>query len=320
MKSLKKIFISSLLLLILSSCKSDKAITYKRGKVKFETIALSSKIAGRINNIYVEEGQSVKKGDTLALLDIPEIDAKMMQTEGAVTAARGLFNMASNGATADQLNQINSKIDASIAQLNFAQESYKRLQNMYKDSLISLQQFDEVKMKRSMAKAQVTALKAKRIEIRKSARIEQLDQAQGQLKRALGAQEEVLTAAKEKYVIAPTNMSIETISLQEGELLTPGYSLFNGYKKNSVFFRFTIPESKVYDFEIGKSIILINPFTKEEITAKITSIKQLASYANITSTAPLYELSEAIYELKTVPTSDISKQKFYLNATILIKQ
>ena len=320
MKSFKNIFVSSLLLLILSSCESDKAITYNRGKVKFETIALSSKLAGRISNIYVEEGQTVKKGDTLALLDIPEIDAKMMQTEGAITAATGLLNMASNGATIDQLNQLNSKIDASKAQLNFAQESYKRLQNMYKDSLISLQQFDEVKMKRNMAKAQVTALESKRNEIHKSARIEQLDQAKGQLERALGAQEEVLTASKEKYVIAPANMSIETISLQEGELLTPGYSLFNGYKKNSVFFRFTIPESKVYDFEIGKSITLLNPFTKEEITAKITSIKQLASYANITSTAPLYELSEAIYELKIVPTSDLSQQRFYLNATILIKQ
>jgi HlyD family secretion protein len=319
MKLIRNLFIISLTVLTISACGNDEKISYNRGKVKFETISISGKLAGRVSKIYIKEGESVKKGDTLALLDIPEINAKMMQAEGAVTAATGLLNMASNGATLEQMDQINGKIDASKAQLKFAQKSYNRLQKMYADSLISLQQFDEVKMKRDMAKAQVSALEAKRNEVHKSARTEQLDQAKGQLKRAMGAKQEVLTAANEKLIIAPADMSIETISLQEGELLTPGYVLFNGYKKNSVFFRFTVPESKVYDFEVGKSLILTNPFTKEEVTTRIASIKQLAQYANITSTAPLYELSESIYELKVVPTSDISEQKFYLNATILIK-
>ena len=319
MKLIRNLFIISLTVLTISACGNDEKISYNRGKVKFETISISGKLAGRVSKIYINEGESVKKGDTLALLDIPEINAKMMQAEGAVTAATGVLNMASNGATLEQMDQINGKIDASKAQLKFAQKSYNRLQKMYADSLISLQQFDEVKMKRDMAKAQVSALEAKRNEVHKSARTEQLDQAKGQLKRAMGAKQEVLTAANEKLIIAPADMSIETISLQEGELLTPGYVLFNGYKKNSVFFRFTVPESKVYDFEVGKSLILTNPFTKEEVTTKIASIKQLAQYANITSTAPLYELSESIYELKVVPTSDISEQKFYLNATILIK-
>jgi len=45
----------------------------------------------------------------------------------------------------------------------------------------------------------------------------------------------------------------------------------------------------------------------------------LAQYADITSTAPLYELSESIYELKVIPVSDTSKNKLFMNATILIK-
>ena len=320
MKSFKNIFLVGVVALTLGSCGNNKEITSYRGKVKFETISVSSKLAGRISKIYVEEGQAVKKGDTLALLDIPEVNAKMTQAEGAITVAKGQLNMAFKGATKEQLNQIDSKINAGKAQLNFAQESYNRLQAMYKDSLVSLQQFDEVKMKRDMAKAQVSALESKRKEVSKSARIEQIDQAKGQLNRAIGAKEEVLSAAKEKFVIAPANMSIETISLEEGELLTPGYSLFNGYKKESVYFRFTVPESKVYDFEIGEQLTLVNPFTKEEINAKIVTIKQLAQYADITSTAPLYGLTESIYELKVIPMSDISKHKFYINATILIKK
>lgn len=71
-----KIGISLINLLVLASCNNEEAITPYRGKVKFETISVSSKLAGRINKLYVAEGDEVQKGDTLAFLDIPEINAK----------------------------------------------------------------------------------------------------------------------------------------------------------------------------------------------------------------------------------------------------
>ncbi|MGA8854136.1 MAG: biotin attachment protein, partial [Christiangramia sp.] len=168
--------------------------------------------------------------------------------------------------------------------------------------------------------AQVLALEAKRDEIKKGARREQIDQAQGQLNRALGSKEEVLSASNEQYLTAPADMSVETISLNEGELLTPGYALINGYEKGSIYFRFTIPESEIYDFKVGNSLTIINPYTKEETAAKVVAIKQLAQYADITSTAPLYELSESIYELKMVPTTENTAEHFFMNSSILIKQ
>ncbi|HLV43175.1 MAG TPA: biotin/lipoyl-binding protein [Brumimicrobium sp.] len=310
---------SSIVLFSISSCTENEKTTLNRGKVKFETVSISSKLGGRVAKIYVEEGQQIQKGDTLAFIDIPEVVAKMMQAEGAIMSAQGQLEMAFNGATNEQLIQIDQKLNSAIAQLNFAQESFNRLEGMYQDSLVSQQQFDEVKMKLVMAQAQVDAIKAKKQEVTKGTRSEQINQAKGQLDRALGAKEEVFVASNEKYLIAPANMSIETISLEEGELLSPGYSLFNGYKMNSVFFRFTIPESKVYDFKVNQELTVMNPYTKEEYSAKITAIKQLAHYADITSTSPLYELDEAIYELKVIPIDEQSGRSFYLNSTVLIK-
>jgi HlyD family secretion protein len=320
MNKIRNIFIVGVAIITLNSCRNDDSITSYRGKVKFETISISSKLAGRINKIYVKEGQEVKKGDTLAFIDIPEVNAKMTQANGAIRSAKGQLDMALNGATKEQLNQIDGQLNSGSAQLEFAKQSFNRMQAMYQDSLITQQQFDEVKMKLDMAKAQVDALVAKRSEASNGARIEQINQAKGQLDRAIGAKEEVISASNEKYVIAPANMSVETISLKEGELLTPGFTLFNGYETNLVYFRFTVPESKVYNFEVGKPLTLINPYTKAEIEAKIVAIKQLANYADITSTSPLYELSESVYELKVVPVSGMTEQTFYANATILIKE
>jgi len=315
-----KIGISLINLLVLASCNNEEAITPYRGKVKFETISVSSKLAGRINKLYVAEGDEVQKGDTLAFLDIPEINAKMIQAEGAMKVARGQLDMAKVGATVEQLIQIEGQLDAAKAELQFASESYSRLDNMFRDSLVTRQKLEEVNMKLQMARAQVAALEARRREAGKSVRSEQLDQAQGQLDRARGAKEEVLVASGEMYLLAPANMTIESISLKEGELLGPGYSLINGYKKNSLYFRFTVNESRIYDFKVGSELLMINPYTKEEITGRLAIIKQLSKYAEITSTAPLYDLSESVYELKVIPTSNISGSTFYTNATILLKE
>jgi HlyD family secretion protein len=315
-----KIGISLINLLVLASCNNEEAITPYRGKVKFETISVSSKLAGRINKLYVAEGDEVQKGDTLAFLDIPEINAKMIQAEGAMKVARGQLDMAKVGATVEQLIQIEGQLDAAKAELQFASESYSRLDNMFRDSLVTRQKLEEVNMKLQMARAQVAALEARRREAGKSVRSEQLDQAQGQLDRARGAKEEVLVASGEMYLLAPANMTIESISLKEGELLGPGYSLINGYKKNSLYFRFTVNESRIYDFKVGSELLMINPYTKEEITGRLATIKQLSKYAEITSTAPLYDLSESVYELKVIPTSNISGSTFYTNATILLKE
>lgn len=135
--------------------------------------------------------------------------------------ARGQLDMAKVGATVEQLIQIEGQLDAAKAELQFASESYSRLDNMFRDSLVTRQKLEEVNMKLQMARAQVAALEARRREAGKSVRSEQLDQAQGQLDRARGAKEEVLVASGEMYLLAPANMTIESISLKEGNCLVP---------------------------------------------------------------------------------------------------
>ncbi len=320
MKDMKKtISISLILILVLNTACNRQKITNLRGKVKLETIYLSSKIPGRVLKINVSEGQKVNKGDTLMVLDVPEIEAKYEQVQGAVKAAQAQLHMAYNGATIEQVKQIDGKLEAAQAQLNFAKESYQRIKNMYKDSLVPPQKFDEVKMKWQMAQAQVNALKAKQKEVLKGTRKEVIAQAKGQLERALGKLKEVETAMSEKYVTAPQDLNIETISLTEGELATPGYTLINGYLPQKIYFRFSIPESKIHQYKVNQLLTLVDPYTKKDIKGKIVAIKQLPGYANITAPSEAYQLTEPVYELKIIPEKPVNTGELYQNATILIK-
>ncbi len=305
-----------------TSCGVDTSAENKienQGKVKQETVSVVPKVAGRILQIFVTEGQTVKKGDTLAVLDVPEISSKLQQAEGAILSAEGQLNLALNGATGEQVDQVQGQIDAAAAQLQFAEESYRRMSNMFEDSLISAQQFDEVRSKYKAAQAQVRALEAKKKEVQKGARPENIQAARGQVERALGAKNEVMQAEKERYIIAPSDMRIESITLKQGELATPGYTIFNGFQTGSTYFRFTVSESKVNAFQVNQSVMVTVPFTKKSIEAKVISVKQLPRYAENTSTSPNYQLGESIFELKVVPLKAADAEGLYANSTVLLQ-
>ena len=81
----KSLFIASTLSLV--ACKNDNPDQLTEGKTKKEIVSFAPKVTARILKIYVEEGQTVKAGDTLAMLDVPEVSAKIAQAKGATAAA-----------------------------------------------------------------------------------------------------------------------------------------------------------------------------------------------------------------------------------------
>ncbi|MEN8186298.1 MAG: biotin/lipoyl-binding protein [Bacteroidota bacterium] len=314
----KLIYILVIMVPVLTSCNKNKNIEGLQGKVKRDVISIASKYPGRIEKCYIQEGNTVKKGDTLAILEVPEIEAKRRQALGAVQSAKAQYEMALKGATNNQLEQVSAKLDAVTEQYKFAEKSYKRINAMHKDSLVSDQKHDEVYMKYKAAKAQLEGVNAKYHEVKSGVRDEKIKMALGTYERAKGALEEANIAYAERYITAPQNMTIETIALKEGELALPGYGLFTGYKINGVYFRFTVSESSVAKYKPGSVYTVISPFTDSSIKAKLINIKQLTHYADITSAFPEYQLGESTYELKLVPDNEEDLSSVYTNLTVLL--
>lgn len=304
--------------LLTVACQSKAKKEALQGKVKRDALTIVSKYPGRIIEHYVEEGQIVQKGDTLALLDMPEVEAKKAQATGAVEAAKAQYEMALRGATNNQLAQVSAKLDAVTEQFNFAEKSYKRVEAMHQDSLVSDQKYDEVYMKYQGAKAQLEGVQAKYNEVKSGVRNEEIRMALGAYERAKGALQEAQVAHNERFIIAPQHMSLETIALKEGELALPGYGIITGYQLNSTYFRFTVPESRVMNYEVGESFVVNSPFSKTNYEAKLVSIKQLTQYADITSAFPDYQLGESTYELKLVPVDENKANELYANFTVLL--
>ena len=318
MKTIQYFSIAILVALLFNSCQSDEKIKILEGKVKRENISIAPKVPGRIIEIRVKEGDNVKKGDTLAIIDIPEVEAKMQQAEGAVLSAKSQYEMALTGARKEQIEQVKAMYDAAKEQYDFADKSLKRIRSMFQDSLIAPQKYDEALAKHNAARAQLNAATAKKNEVLGGVRGEKIKMTEGQLKRAEGALKEAQIAHNERFIIAPINMSVETIALHEGELSLPGYNVFIGYAPKTTYFRFTVKESLLNKFEKGKIYNIELPFDKKSMKSKLVAVKQLASYANKTSAYPNYELGESVYELKFIPANKNEAEKLFNNYTAII--
>lgn len=289
------------------------------GKIERDQIAVTTKIPGKVHQILVSEGDVVQAGDTLMILEFPEVEAKSIQAKGALESAEAQYNMAVKGATDNQLKQLRAKRDGLREQYQFAEKSLTRMQNLIKDSLVAQQQYDEVYMKFQGAKNQYLAVQAELADAENGARIEQQKMALGQKERAIGAVSEVDVATKERFIIAPQNMTVETINLKIGELALAGYSLVSGYLIDGTFFRVTIPEKQLHNLIVGSKQTLSFPYLKDKkIAAEVVSIKALSSYANIATAYPDFEQQESLFEVKLKPVQKDDAQQLLTKATFIL--
>jgi HlyD family secretion protein len=298
---------------------SNKEETIFKGKIERDQISVVTKVPGKIQQILANEGDEVKAGETLFVLQLPEVDAKKSQAEGAVNSAEAQYKMAKKGATDNQLKQLRAKVSGLKEQMDFAEKSNKRLKNMLKDSLVPQQSYDEVYAKYQGAKNQYLAAVAELADAENGARIEQQEMALGQKERALGALQEVGVAEAERYIKAPQNMTVETINLKVGELALAGYSIANGILQESTYFRFTIPEKQIGKLQKNQIVSMTVPYKDNlKINGKIVSVKALNSYANISTAYPNVDQQQSLYEIKVVPTDLKQASQLLTKANIIL--
>ncbi len=288
------------------------------GRVKLESVYVAPKVPGRLKEVRVREGEMVKAGDTLAIIDVPEIAAKVDQARGAVQSAKAQYEMAQNGATSYDRRRAEAQVDAARAQYEFAAASYRRLGNMYNDSLIAAQEYDEIRAKYQAAKSNMEAAEAQFEDVLSGVRSEKIEMARGDYERARASLNEAETAWEDRVITAPEDLRIQSVVLKPGELATPGYNLFSGYEVASPKFRFTVPESDVSGFETGQIYSIRGGFEDRSIRVRLDRITPLPQYASITTMYPRHELGESVYEMHFRPAEPSEAVNLQHNMTFLL--
>ncbi|GAE16027.1 membrane fusion component of tripartite multidrug resistance system [Bacteroides pyogenes JCM 6292] len=193
-----------------------------QGQAEATEYRVSSKVPGRILEFRVKEGQKVNAGDTLAILEAPDVMAKMEQARAAEAAARAQNEKAIKGTRQEQIQAAYEMWQKAQAGVIIAEKSYTRIKNLHEQGVMPAQKLDEVTAQRDAAIATEKAAKSQYTMAKNGAEREDKMAAEALVNRAKGAVAEVESYIKETYLIAQTAGEVSEIFPKVGELVGTG--------------------------------------------------------------------------------------------------
>ncbi len=287
----------------------------------FETtqIRVSSEIPGRIDSIHVKLGDQVAKGQLLASIESEVLDAKVQQAKGMYSAAESVKNKADKGARDEEILAVKNKWDMAKSQYAFAQKSYDRLNELYRDSLVSGQQMDEITFKRDAAKDQMNAAEALYRMAVKGARTEDKMAAQGQLDAVEGKVKEAEAFYRELLIHAPVSGEVSGKMAEESEVVPAGYPVFTIQKLEEIHAVLYIREDHMSNFTKGGTLTGKLPaFENREMEFEIRYIAPMADFADWTATADKGRLDMKTFEVHIYPKERIEDLRPGMSVNIFL--
>lgn len=273
-----------------------------QGQVEVTEYRVSSKVPGRILELRVKEGDYVKVGDTLAIIDAPDVKAKLMQAQSAEDAASAMDDMARKGARQEQIRGAYQVLQQAKAGLEVAEKSYKRVQRLFDEGVMSAQKRDEAYANYMALDAQVKAAQSQYDMVRSGARQEEKEAATAQKNRAKGAVEEVNSYLSETVQTAQMEGEVSEIYPKVGELIGTGSPIMTIAVLKDMWGTFHVREDQLKGMKVGDTFSAYVPAFNKEVNWTVYCLKDEGSYAVWKATKANGEYDLKTFEVKAKPT------------------
>lgn len=271
------------------------------GQVEVSEYRVSSKVPGRILELRVKEGDYVKAGDTLAILDAPDVEAKRRQAESAQEGAAAMELMARNGARKEQVQAAFQLWQQAKAGLEIAEKSYNRVQRLFNEGVMSAQKRDEAWANYKAVEAQEQAAESQyRLAVNGARREEKLA-AQAQVSRAKGAVAEVDSYLGETVQVAAADGEVSTIYPKVGELVGTGSPIMTIAMMSDLWGTFSVREDHLSNLKVGQEITVYVPAFQKDLRMKVYQLRDQGSYAVWKATKANGQYDLKTFEVKARP-------------------
>lgn len=263
-----------------------------QGEVDVKTVDLASKITGRIEKINYKKGDRVKKGDVLIALDTPEINAKAAQVDATVQLALAQQEKVNNGARNEQISMAKASRD-------LAKKTFDRLNRLHDEGVIPTQKLDEARAKYQAAQDNYNMLVT-------GSRMEDKLSAAANVKRAMGANDEVQSYLKENTIVAPIDGVITEINVEEGELVGAGYPIVTIVDDNDCWVVFNLREDLLSKIKDGTEFnVKIPAMGKEPVKVRVNYISVMGDFANWRATKAKGDFDMKTFEVRAIPVEKV---------------
>lgn len=291
-----------IVLAIIGFCFLDKTDEIVEGQADATSIRISGKLPGRVVKLYVHEGDLVKAGDTLVHIHSSLADAKLMQAEGMETVARTQNQKIDAGTRKQIIQAARDMVSQAEAAVGITQKTYTRMENLFKDGVVSEQKRDEAKAAYDAAVAAHRAAQSQLDLAISGAQKEDKESAAAMVDVAKGGVAEVQSLLEDQYLIAPCDGQIDQVYPEESELVSLGAPIMSLLKISDKWVTFNVREEYLKDMPLGGEIeVMIPALDKKKVKAKIYYVRDLGSYATWQATKATGQWDSKTFEVKAHP-------------------
>jgi HlyD family secretion protein len=284
---------------------NQPAPRYLEGEIEATESDLSAKIAGRVATLNVEEGGQVKKGQTLATLESPEIEAKLRQAKAAEEAAGAKKDQADKGAREEEIRQAFHALNRAEAGAALAEKRFQRIDRLFKEGVVPAQRRDEAETQWLSAKAQAEAARAAHDMAVAGAREEDRRAAGALVHQAAGVVSEVEAFLDETRLRAPMDGEVREVIAHRGEMVSPGYPVIRLVNLRDVWANFNIREDRLAGIRMGDTLTVRVPaLGNRSVTLRVTFIAPLGDYATWRATNASGDFDVRTFQVKARPVEE----------------
>ncbi len=277
-----------------------------QGEAEASEYRVSGKVAGRIETLFVKEGDMVNKGDTVVFIDCPEARAKLEQVTALKNAATAQETKAQNGARKEQIAGAYELWQKAIVAEKVMKKSYDRIKNLYDQKVVSAQKYDEVEAQYNAAIATTKAAKSQYDMAVNGARAEDKAAAAALVDQANGALMEVNAALDELYLTTPASGIISATFPKVGELVGQGSPIMTVTDLNDMWFTFNVREDYLHGLKQGDKVTVTIPaLDGVECVATVNYIAVRESYATWKATKETGMYDAKTFEVRAVPDAPV---------------
>ncbi len=276
-----------------------------QGMVDARTISVSAKVPGRLAELKVREGDVLKADDTVAVIAIPEIEAKLAQVQAQERAAQAREDLANTGARVQEKDAARADWERAKAALALASKTYERVDALYREGLIPAQRHDEATAQLAAARKVTEAAAAKLSAVNEGARVEDKAAAKALVDQARGGVSEVSSLASESIVKTPAAGEVTRIVMEEGEVAPAGFPLVLVTDLSDKWVVFNIREDELPGVEVGTILKGFIPAVNRTVELKVTWINPRGEYAVWRATRQSTGYDLRTFEVRARPAEEL---------------
>ena len=268
-----------LAILAVSGHKRDPNSIFVSGNMEITEVDISFKIAGRMVERYLDEGDTVTLGQKVALLELKDLQLQASERRAELQSAKDSLLELKNGYLPQEISQAAAKVDQNVADLEKQKADFARQQQLLQRNVISQREFDS-------SRAAFEATEARYLEaleyftlLKNGTRYEKIAQGVARVKQAEDAVALADTILDYAHLNSPLTGWVLSKNVEPGEVVAAGTPVITVGNLEDIWLRAYIDESDLGKINLGQEVIITtDTYPGKQYKGKITFISNEAEF------------------------------------------